>query len=136
MALSSLPDVPDELVALGLRRAHMCEILAGCAPPEERETMFTIGLFSVADALLNAPMAEVLESLPFNDEIRAALLRRSGPKGELLATVCAYERGEFPQAPADHRVLPVARRRLPRGARVGGRGRPRHRVDAPQSVRA
>ncbi len=33
---------------------------------------------------------------PFTDEIQAALLRREGPKGELLAAVVAYERGEFP----------------------------------------
>ena len=42
-------------------------------------------------------MAEVLDSLPFTDEIQTALLRREGPKGELLAAVIAYERGEFPQ---------------------------------------
>jgi EAL and modified HD-GYP domain-containing signal transduction protein len=96
MVISSIPDVPDELVSLALRRAHMCEILAGSALPEERETLFTIGLFSVADALLDIPMAEVLDTLPFSDEIQAALLRREGPKGELLAAVTAYERGEFP----------------------------------------
>jgi EAL and modified HD-GYP domain-containing signal transduction protein len=99
MVISSIPDVPDELVALGLRRAHMCEILAGSALPEERETLFTIGLFSVADALLQAPMADVLDSLPFTEEIQIALLRREGPKGELLAAVAAYERGEFPTLP-------------------------------------
>jgi c-di-GMP phosphodiesterase len=95
MMISAIPDVPDELVAQGLRRARMCEVLAGSALPEERETLFTIGLFSVADALLDAPMAEVLDSLPFTDEIQAALLRRDGPKGELLAAVIAYERGDF-----------------------------------------
>jgi EAL and modified HD-GYP domain-containing signal transduction protein len=99
MVISSIPDVPDELVALGLRRAHMCEILAGSALHEERETLFTIGLFSVADALLDAPMVDVLDSLPFTEEIQAALLRREGPKGELLAAVTAYERGEFPTLP-------------------------------------
>ncbi len=99
MVISAIPDVPDELVALGLRRAHMCEILAGSASNEERETLFTIGLFSVADALLHMPMADVLDSLPFTDEIQAALLRREGPKGELLAAVTAYERGEFPTLP-------------------------------------
>jgi EAL and modified HD-GYP domain-containing signal transduction protein len=99
MVISSIPDVPDELVALGLRRAHMCEILAGSALHEERETLFTIGLFSVADALLSAPMVDVLDSLPFTEEIQAALLRHEGPKGELLATVAAYERGEFPTLP-------------------------------------
>jgi c-di-GMP phosphodiesterase len=88
--------VPDELVALGLRRARMCEMLAGSALPDERETLFTIGLFSVADALMDAPMAEVLDSLPFTEEIQAALLRREGPKGELLSAVISYERGEFP----------------------------------------
>ena len=31
-------------------------------------------------------------------EIRAALLNREGPKGELLGTVMAYEQGEFPAA--------------------------------------
>jgi EAL and modified HD-GYP domain-containing signal transduction protein len=41
-------------------------------------------------------MEDVLETLPFSDEIRAALLRREGPKGELLTTVVAYEQGEFP----------------------------------------
>jgi EAL and modified HD-GYP domain-containing signal transduction protein len=95
MVISAIPDVPDELVAQGLRRARMCEMLAGSALPEERETLFTIGLFSVADALLDAPMSEVLDSLPFTEEIQAALLRREGPKGELLSAVIAYERGDF-----------------------------------------
>jgi c-di-GMP phosphodiesterase len=100
MAMSAIPNAPHELVSIALHRARMCEMLAGSALPEERETLFTIGLFSVADALLDAPMQEVLESLPFSDEIRAALLRREGPKGDLLTAVLAYERGEFPSAPA------------------------------------
>jgi EAL and modified HD-GYP domain-containing signal transduction protein len=45
-------------------------------------------------------MAEVLDSLPFTDEIQAALLRREGAKGELLNAVQAYERGDFPTLPA------------------------------------
>jgi EAL and modified HD-GYP domain-containing signal transduction protein len=106
MTIASIPDVPDELFGLGLRRAHMCEILAGSALPEERDTLFTIGLFSVADALLNAPMAEVLKSLPFTEEIQAALLRHEGPKGEMLAAVCAYERGDFPMHAAADPAAP------------------------------
>jgi EAL and modified HD-GYP domain-containing signal transduction protein len=104
MAMSAIPDAPHELVAIALHRARMCEMLAGSALPEERETLFTIGLFSVSDGLMGAPMEEVLESLPFSDEIRAALLRREGPKGELLSAVLAYERGEFPSAPATQGV--------------------------------
>ena len=98
MALSAIPDAPHELVAIALHRARMCEVLAGNAPADDREALFTIGLFSVADGLMDMTMEEVLESLPFADEIRAALLRHDGPKGELLAAVLAYERGEFPSA--------------------------------------
>ena len=116
----------------------MCEMLAGSALPEERETLFTIGLFSVADGLMAAPMEEVLESLPFSEEIRVALLRHEGPKGELLAAVIAYERGEFPRppaaAPAPPPRRPFARRRLPRRARVGGRGRPQRAALTPGSA--
>ena len=99
MAMSAIPNAPHELVAIALHRARMCEMLAGSALPEERESLFTIGLFSVADGLMDITMEEVLEPLPFSDEIRAALLRHEGPKGELLSAVLAYERGEFPSPP-------------------------------------
>ena len=120
MAISPIPDVPDELVALGLRRAHMCEILAGTALPEERETLFTIGLFSVADALLRRADGRGPRSLPFTEEIQAALLRHEGPKGELLAAVAAYERGEFPTLPR-----PAPPRRAPTAPPWRGRTRRR-----------
>jgi hypothetical protein len=73
------------------------------------EAHFTVGLFSLADALLDAPMDDVLETLPFSDEIRAALLRREGPKGELLSTVTAYEQGDSPR-PSPSSPAPMARR--------------------------
>jgi EAL and modified HD-GYP domain-containing signal transduction protein len=100
MAMSVASGGPNELIDLALHRARMCEMLGGSATPDELDGLFTIGLFSVADALLDVPMEEALEPLPFGEEIRAALLRQEGPKGQLLATVIAYERGEFPTASA------------------------------------
>jgi EAL and modified HD-GYP domain-containing signal transduction protein len=94
MALGAAGDAPPELVDLALQRARMCEILGGGTESDTADAMFTVGLFSVADALLNSPMAEVLETLPFSDEIRTALLNREGRKGELLDAVLAYERGD------------------------------------------
>jgi c-di-GMP phosphodiesterase len=96
MALVSASDAPEELVELALQRARMCEVLGGNRAVDASDGHFTVGLFSVADALLDSPMEDVLETLPFSDEIRAALLRREGPKGELLNTVVAYEQAEFP----------------------------------------
>ncbi len=94
--VNAADDAPDELVELALQRARMCEVLGGSVALDAADGHFTVGLFSVADALLDSPMDEVLETLPFSDEIKAALLNREGPKGELLNTVVAYERGEFP----------------------------------------
>jgi EAL and modified HD-GYP domain-containing signal transduction protein len=94
--VAAADDAPDELVELALQRARMCEVLGGSPELDAGDGHFTVGLFSVADALLDSPMDEVLETLPFSEEIRAALLNREGPKGELLTTVVAYERGEFP----------------------------------------
>jgi c-di-GMP phosphodiesterase len=102
MALvSAADDAPEELVELALQRARMCEVLGGNRALDASDGHFTVGLFSVADSLLDSPMEDVLETLPFSDEIRAALLRREGPKGELLTTVVAYEQGEFPTDEGD-----------------------------------
>ena len=138
MAMSAIPDAPHELVAIALHRARMCEMLAGNAPADDRETLFTIGLFSVADGLMDMTMEEVLESLPFADEIRAALLRHDGPKGELLARRARLRARRVPERPLRRRRQRLARRRVPRRARVGRRGRPRGRLTAAgaHSVRA
>ncbi|HET8756264.1 MAG TPA: HDOD domain-containing protein [Solirubrobacteraceae bacterium] len=97
VALAQAADAaPNMLIELALQRARMCEVLGGSRELDAHDGHFTVGLFSVADALLDLPMQEVLEELPFSDEIRAALVDRTGPKGELLRQVVAYERGEFP----------------------------------------
>jgi EAL and modified HD-GYP domain-containing signal transduction protein len=97
VALSAVGEVPDQLVALALLRARMCELLGRGASEEERDRLFTVGLFSVADALLDAPMEEVLASLPFSEEISGALLRYEGRRGRVLAQVLRYEQGHFPE---------------------------------------
>ena len=56
---------------------------------------FTVGLFSALDALMDSPMEEVLKSVPFSDEITAALLSHAGMLGEALCCVLAYERGDW-----------------------------------------
>jgi EAL and modified HD-GYP domain-containing signal transduction protein len=98
MALSAVPDAPDQLVALALLRGRMCELLGRPPDDEERDRLFTVGLLSVADALLDAPMEEVLQELPLSDEIKGALLRHEGRRGRVLATVLGYEEGHFPTA--------------------------------------
>ena len=86
---------PGELVTTGLTRAHMCKLLAPAYGRVDPESFFTVGLFSVVDALMGMPMAEVLEALPFAAEVKAAINDFEGFRGHTLRAVIAWERGEF-----------------------------------------
>ena len=97
VALSSVPEAPDQLVALALLRGRMCELLGRRASDEERDRLFTVGLFSVADALLDTPMEQVLETLPFSEEIAAALLRYEGRLGARAGDRAALRAGPLPE---------------------------------------
>lgn len=66
------------------------------------DAAFMAGTFSLLDVLLNLPMEEILAQLPIADEIKAALLERSGPLGELLSAIEA----------ADHRRTEAASKLL------------------------
>ena len=95
LAMADLDDKPHELIVTALVRGKMCELAAESRPAREREEYFTVGMFSVVDALLDSPMDVVLSSLPLSDEIKEALRRHVGPKGVVLAAVLTYERARF-----------------------------------------
>jgi c-di-GMP phosphodiesterase len=99
LALSGLTDRPQHLLTVGLVRARLCELLADAHPLAAPDRAFTVGLFSVVDALLGKPMQALLDELPFDSRITHALLDHDGPEGRLLAAVLAYERGDFNDVP-------------------------------------
>ncbi|HYB23340.1 MAG TPA: EAL domain-containing protein [Solirubrobacteraceae bacterium] len=100
VALSGARDVPSELLVTALVRARMCQLLCGDCASADSDSSFTVGLFSVADALANAPMQAVVEELPFREDVAAALLSGEGRLGELLHGVIAYQCGDFATAAA------------------------------------
>jgi EAL and modified HD-GYP domain-containing signal transduction protein len=84
-----------ELIATGLVRARICEQLVGEAPEALRDRCFTVGMFSVIDALLDVSMETALAELPLVDQVLEALLNHRGIEGRTLVSVLAYERGDF-----------------------------------------
>jgi EAL and modified HD-GYP domain-containing signal transduction protein len=100
LTLAGIGAEPAELLTIGLLRARTCELLAGATDRALAERAFTAGLFSVLDALIQAPMDEVLEALPLHPAVSGALLERTGPEGAVLAAVLAYEAGEPATGPA------------------------------------
>lgn len=95
-ALSGSTPIPRELALLALTRARACE-LVGLEYDErlDSDELFTVGLISTCDAVFRMPMEEVVKELPLADDVKEALLHRTGPAGEILDSVIAYEQGEF-----------------------------------------
>jgi EAL and modified HD-GYP domain-containing signal transduction protein len=103
-AFAGVRDKPAELTVTALIRARFCE-LAGEDDGAYRGELFTLGLFSVIDALMNTPMEELLEAIPFPDDMREALVTQRGEKGRLLECITALEAGDFDRAEA---IVPEA----------------------------
>jgi c-di-GMP phosphodiesterase len=98
--LANIDNKPTELTLTALIRARFCELEGaevGIGSPAE---LFTLGLFSVIDGMMDAPMHDVVASLPLADDIREALVQRRGRMGELLDCVVALESGESHPAEA------------------------------------
>jgi len=98
LVLSSIDDKPPELFHNGLVRAKLCEYLTNYKHRIDKNMAFTAGLLSIVDALLDAPMDEILAQLPLNQKLTQALLNHEGELGELLHDSIAYIHGKPEEA--------------------------------------
>jgi EAL and modified HD-GYP domain-containing signal transduction protein len=90
--------VPSPLLILAATRGKLMELLARALRPGDREFQeraFLTGTLSLVNALLAAPLSEILGPLPVAEDVRAALLTRDGELGALLALVEALEASDL-----------------------------------------
>lgn len=90
LALTAMQQKPAVLLEYALVRARFCEGLAPFARWRGSD-LFFLGLFSVMDAILDMPMAELLERVALQDAVREALLGADSKLGTVLKLVKAYE---------------------------------------------
>lgn len=79
------------LQEISLARARLLELLArerGDAP----DSLFTVGLLSLLDAMLQVPLDKALQPLNLGESARDALLAQAGPWQPYLALAAALER--------------------------------------------
>ena len=96
---AGIDEKPREVIVTGLTRARFCEAAGPRYFDEPQpDRLFTLGLFSVIDALMDSTMADVLAKVPFPQDMTDALVKHTGRKGELLEAALACERGDFPNA--------------------------------------
>ncbi len=99
VSLTALPtlasDKPDELIRIALLRARFSELLAPWAGIGHRKAdLFLIGLFSLLDAMLSRPLAEILDEMRLGGDIAGALLGTAPletPLAGVYAMVRQYE---------------------------------------------
>ncbi len=89
-------DKPEELVKLAVVRAKFCELLAGQGAMKEHSgELFLVGLFSLIDAMLDKPMKELMKQISLSQDVKTALVSRTGLYAAVLEAVECYERGEM-----------------------------------------
>ena len=95
LMLSSMKDVPKELLTTSLMRAKFCELMAdGTGHQREKDAFFLVGLFSNLGAFFKTPIAEIVDDMPLAEDLKEALVNKTGPMGEILKVLVEVENAE------------------------------------------
>ena len=97
MVIDDVAEATEDQMVAALTRARLCEnVAAKVGAPAD--TAFMAGLISGVADLLGLPHAAMADQLPLSADIVAALVHGTGPLGDVLHVVNAYERGELATA--------------------------------------
>jgi c-di-GMP-related signal transduction protein len=101
LAMTGNSNKPEELIQVGLVRAKMCEFIADEIEASEKDSFFVVGLFSILDAMLDQPLANILNKIPLDDSLNKALLEGTGEMGlalrcSLCCEQCIWDEIQFP----------------------------------------
>lgn len=93
----SFDDSSEEFLKLSFMRANFCSELINYAKdmPISKSEAYLMGMFSTLNYLIDAPLSEILSEVPVADEIKEALLNRTGRCGKLYELVLAYEAADW-----------------------------------------
>jgi c-di-GMP-related signal transduction protein len=83
-----------DLVLSALVRGRFGELLAPCVKHGESD-LFLLGLLSLIDAMMEMPMAEVLEKIPLDHATKAVLLGQPSALRPIYQLMLAHESGEW-----------------------------------------
>ena len=87
----------EEFLKLSLIRANFCSELMNHTNrmPISKNDAYLLGMFSTLPYLIDAPMEEILSHIPVAEEVKDALLYRSGMCGVMYDLVICYEDAEW-----------------------------------------
>ncbi len=97
MAISNLAKgKPHELICMACIRGKFCELLGTASKKEVKiPELFTVGMFSLLDAILDQPMRKIIDKIPLSQNLVTALVTQKGMLAVFLILVIAYEQGRW-----------------------------------------
>jgi c-di-GMP-related signal transduction protein len=97
IAMSKLAsDKPDELIRGSIIRAKFCELVGKMSRTNVKPSeLFTLGLFSSIDAILNDTMENLMAKLPLSESLKKALIHNEGVLSDYLRLALSYEKGDW-----------------------------------------
>jgi EAL and modified HD-GYP domain-containing signal transduction protein len=97
IALSHMAtDKPHELMLRAIARARIAEGLAPVVGMSQHSPeLFLLGMFSLIDALIDTDMADIMEKLPLDQQIKRALLGEPCAFRTVYEMILAYEKGQW-----------------------------------------
>ncbi|MBN1276465.1 MAG: HDOD domain-containing protein [Deltaproteobacteria bacterium] len=96
IAMASLSEgKPDELIRASIIRARLCELLGKYHFCRDESELFTLGLFSLIDAILDNSMENLMNQLPLSSDIKRALIKGEGELADFIRLTSCYEAGDW-----------------------------------------
>ena len=96
-AVGAGQDKPSDLVLSSLVRARFGELLSPRVRRGQAD-LFLLGLLSLVDAMLDMHMADALDKIPLDHEVKEVLLGHPGPLRPIYQLMLAHESGEWDAA--------------------------------------
>ena len=106
---NEIDESAEEFLKLSFMRASFCSELMAYAKdmPISRQEAYLMGMFSTLNYLIDAPLEEILSTVPMAEEVKNALLHHEGRCGELFALVLSYEQADWKAISAHAEALGV-----------------------------
>ncbi len=115
VAMSRLAEgKPDELIRAACIRGKFCELIGADAHEQTSPSeMFTLGMFSLIDAIIDQPMDKILAELPLSSQIKQALIDAKGRLAGYIELVRSYEAGQWDRVSRLSQALKLDGKTLP-----------------------
>ena len=106
---NEIDESAEEFLKLSFMRANFCSELMPYLKdmPISRQEAYLMGMFSTLNYLIDAPLEEILSTVPMPDEVKTALLQKEGRCGQLFSLVLSYEQADWSEITAYAQALSI-----------------------------